>query len=250
VAAAGDVAGADDVKSGAARTAQLIAAARPKAVLALGDLAYDDGTAAEFADLYDPTWGRFKNITVPTPGNHEYASDGKGYFAYFDVKPDHASDICGWRVVSVDQYAGLDQAAAFIRNEGAAAGRRPLLVFWHEPRFSSGSEHGSNPDLQPLWKAAVAAGAAIVLGAHDHDYERFEPMDAGGNPSPSGTVEFVSGTGGHHLRRFGDRAESTSAAALTGTPGVLFLTLRPDGYDWSYRDVRGRTGDSGTRRLP
>ena len=29
-------------------------------VAALGDLAYEDGTAAEFRDCYDPTWGRLK----------------------------------------------------------------------------------------------------------------------------------------------------------------------------------------------
>ena len=39
-------------------------------------------------------------------------------------------------------------------------------------------------------------------------------------------------------------------AATAGTPGALFLTLRTDGYDCSYPDVEGRTGDAGTRELP
>ena len=94
VAAAGDVAGEDDYRTGAARTAKLIAAEQPQRVLALGDLAYSDGTAAEFADYYDPTWGEFKSITAPAPGNHEYGSDGKGYFDYFDVAPNYAFDLC------------------------------------------------------------------------------------------------------------------------------------------------------------
>jgi acid phosphatase type 7 len=238
VAAAGDVADEDDYRTGAARTADLISEADPRLVLALGDLAYEEGTPAEFADAYDPTWGRFKAITAPTPGNHEYESDGKGYYDYFDVAPNYALDECGWHIVSVDKYAGMN----------AAAGDAPLLVFWHEPRFSSGTEHGTNPELQPLWAAAVAAGADIVLNAHDHDYERFEPMDANGEPTGEGPVEFVSGNGGHDPHDLGDR-EPHSAAAVTGTPGVLFLTLRTDGYDWSYRDVEGRTGDAGTRRL-
>lgn len=249
VAAAGDVAHEDDLRTGAARTAELISAARPQLVLALGDLAYEEGTPAEYADAYDPTWGRFKAITAPTPGNHEYESDGKGYFDYFDVAPNHAIDACGWHIVSVDQYDSMSRAAAFIEDEGAAAGDAPLLVFWHEPRFSSGIAHGTNPELQPLWAAAVAAGADIVLNGHDHHYERFEPMDANGQPAVDGTVEFVSGNGGHDPRALGDR-EPGSAAAVAGTPGVLFLTLRADGYDWSYRDVEGRTGDAGTRRLP
>jgi acid phosphatase type 7 len=248
VAAAGDVAGLDDYRTGAERTAELISAARPEAVLALGDLAYEEGTAAEFADAYDSTWGEFKDITAPTPGNHEYRSEGKGYFDYFDVDPNYALDVCRWHVVSVDQYADMRAAAAFIEDEGAAAGDAPLLVFWHEPRFSSGSAHGSNRDLQPLWAAAVAAGADVVLNAHDHNYERFEPMDEHGEPRSDGAVQFVSGNGGHNLRRLGNR-ERNSAAVQAGTPGVLFLTLRTDGYDWSYRDVEGRTGDTGTRRV-
>jgi hypothetical protein len=248
VAAAGDVAGEDDYRTGAARTAELMSSAQPEKVLALGDMAYGDGTAAEYSDYYDPTWGELRSITAPTPGNHEYHSDGKGYFDYFDVTPNYAFDVCGWHVVSVDQYADMSEAADFIEAEGGAAGDMPLLVFWHEPRFSSGSEHGSEPDVQPLWEAAVTAGAEIVLNAHDHDYERFEPLDADGERRSDGTVEFVSGNGGHNLRGIGDR-ESHSAAVVTGTPGVLFLVLRTDGYDWTYRDIEGRTGDAGTRQL-
>jgi acid phosphatase type 7 len=248
VAAAGDVAGEDDLETGAARTAELVSAAEPEMVLALGDLAYPDGTASEFADYYDPTWGAFKDITAPTPGNHEYGSDAKGYYDYFDVEPNYSFDVCGWHMVSVDQYAGMSEAAAFIEEEGAAAGDAPLLVYWHEPRFSSG-RHGTDPELQPLWEAAVEAGAEIVLNGHDHHYERFEPLDEDGEPRPDGTVQFVSGNGGHNLRELEDR-EPHSAAAIAGTPGVLFLTLRADAFDWSYRDVQGRTGDAGTRELP
>src|SRR5919202_6301082 len=41
-------------------------------VLALGDLAYPAGTAKEFDECYDRTWGRFKDRTKPVPGNHDY----------------------------------------------------------------------------------------------------------------------------------------------------------------------------------
>ena len=246
VAAAGDVAGADH-RTGAARTADLIARTRPEKVLALGDLAYPDGTAEDFAEYYHPTWGRFRSITAPTPGNHEYHSDGRGYYDYFDVDPHYGFDVCGWRVVSVDQYAGMAEAAAFIEREGAAAGHTPLLVFWHQPRFSSGA-HGTDPAMQPLWRAAADAGAEIVLSGHDHDYERFDPLDADGRLRDDGTVQFVSGNGGHGLRRLGPR-QPHSAGASAGTPGVLFLTLRADGYDWHYEDVDGAVGDTGTRAV-
>ena len=53
-------------------------------VLTLGDNAYEDGTPQEFANCYAPSWGRYKDRTKPSPGNHEYQSRGaEGYFDYF-----------------------------------------------------------------------------------------------------------------------------------------------------------------------
>jgi transposase len=40
--------------------------------MTLGYNAYEDGTAAEFRDCYDPTWGKYKARTKPSPGNYDY----------------------------------------------------------------------------------------------------------------------------------------------------------------------------------
>ena len=53
-------------------------------VFTLGDNAYFSGTAQEYRECYDRTWGRHKSRTRPVPGNHEYESPGAApYFAYF-----------------------------------------------------------------------------------------------------------------------------------------------------------------------
>jgi hypothetical protein len=215
----------------------------------VGDTAYDEGSPENYADYYDPTWGAFKDTTLPVPGNHEYeTSGGAGFAEYFGQQAllNRSVDMCGWRMVLVNQYAGIEEAASFIAQQ---AGTRPLVVAWHEPRLSSGDEHGTEPDMQPLWEAAATAGASIVLNGHDHDYERFAPLDAEGNPAPDGTREFVVGLGGHHIRDFGD-IEAHSEARFTGTPAVLFLTLRRAGYSWEERAVDGRVMDRGTALLP
>jgi hypothetical protein len=85
--------------------------------------------------------------------------------------------------------SGAAGTASFITHE---AGTRPLVAVWHEPRFSSGDEHGSEPEMQPLWEAAAAAGAPIVLNGHDH--ERFAALDAEGNSVSSGTTEYITGS--------------------------------------------------------
>ncbi len=63
----------------------------PLHILALGDLQYENGSLTRFQRSYGPSWGRFKSITKPVPGNHEYGSGGQdfdadapGYFTYFE----------------------------------------------------------------------------------------------------------------------------------------------------------------------
>ena len=81
VVAAGDTAtcsGTDDEA-----TAKLVGGIEGT-VLTLGDDVYPDGSAQDFEECYEPTWGQFKGRTKPTPGNHEYHTEGaEGYFDYF-----------------------------------------------------------------------------------------------------------------------------------------------------------------------
>jgi hypothetical protein len=74
----------------------------------------------------------------------------------------------------------------------------------------------------------------VVLNGHDHDYERFAPLNPSGQPEPTqGIREFVVGTGGAELRAF-NRIHPTSEVQLAGMNGVLQMTLHPDSYDWQF----------------
>src|SRR5437867_1534954 len=70
---AGDIASCSS--SGDEATAALLDAV-PGTVFAAGDNAYDNGTATEYGACYDPSWGRHKARTRPTPGNHDYHTTG------------------------------------------------------------------------------------------------------------------------------------------------------------------------------
>ena len=67
-------------------TATLVEQQQPAAVLVLGDSQYPTGSLEDFQRIYEPTWGRFKALTWPVPGNHEYKSGAAGYFAYFGAR--------------------------------------------------------------------------------------------------------------------------------------------------------------------
>src|SRR3712207_3086721 len=70
---AGDI--ADCNSTGDEATASLLDTL-PGKVFTLGDNAYENGTDAEFANCYEPSWGRHKTRTYPSAGNHEYNTPG------------------------------------------------------------------------------------------------------------------------------------------------------------------------------
>jgi hypothetical protein len=72
-------------------TANQIANMKPDLVAIVGDLQYQVGQYSDFENSYDLTYGAFKFITRPAPGNHEFYDEhgatgvaGYGYFSYFN----------------------------------------------------------------------------------------------------------------------------------------------------------------------
>lgn len=227
-------------------------------VLALGDNAYENGSAADYRDCYAPSWGVFRDRTWPVPGNHDYQTPGAaGYLGYFGdaVAPDghtwYAFDIGTWRIYALDANCAAlhvcDATAqlAWLGADLAANPRTCVLAAWHQPRFSSG-RHGDDPSQDPLWRLLTAAGADVVLNGHDHMYERFAPLDADGRPSATGMREFVVGTGGRGLYEIHDIQPGSQVRDAT-THGVLVLDLRDGRYDWTLEPAEGSAGftDSG-----
>lgn len=223
-------------------TAQLLDAI-PGTVFTSGDNVYESGTYNEYLNCYDPTWGRHKDRTRPVPGNHEYRTDGAaGYFQYFNnVPPYYAYNLGSWRIYAlnseIDVAAGSAQVL-WLQTELAANPSQCVLAYWHQPRWSSGRKHGSNPDYQALWQILYEAGAELVINSHEHVYERFAEMDASGAPVSQGLREIIAGTGGKELYEF-DTPLPGSEVRDGSTFGVLKLTLRPGSYDWEFIPVGG-----------
>lgn len=245
--AAGDIAQCG--LPGAAQTAELIEKI-PGTVLAVGDLAYPKGTHADFARCYAPTWGRFKSRTLPVPGNHDYQTpNAAGYFDYFGKRAGEAGkgyysvDKGGWHIVAlnsnIDAGANSEQVK-WLRDDLAGNRHTCILAFWHHPRFTSGY-HGNDANTAVLWDMLYEAGASVVIAGHDHDYERFAPLNGKGQRDEKrGIRAFVVGTGGAKLYDFNFRTE-VSEAWNANSWGVLKLELRVDGYDWEFMPAGGGT---------
>ncbi|MGZ8631025.1 MAG: metallophosphoesterase family protein [Actinomycetota bacterium] len=252
VAAAGDIACPPDETCESARaTADLLARIDPEAVLALGDNQYTWGTLAEFEASYDRTWGAFKDLTHPVPGNHEYRTPGgAGYFAYFGALSgppggNYSFDLEGWHLVAINsafEDAITDRQLDWVRADLDGSDGRCELAFWHHPRFSSGAVEGDDPvpELGPLWTLLNEQGVDVVLNGHAHQYERFAPLDADGRlDEATGIREFVVGTGGRTPHGFEEELVTGSEVQLTDVYGVLELVLRPRAYSWGFVSTDG-----------
>jgi len=255
---AGDIADCTNL-AGAEATAKLLEA-NPGTVMALGDLAYPDGTPENFK-CYDRTWGRVKDRTRPAAGNHEFHSSGAAYyFQYFgaaagDPKTGYYSyDLGSWHIVVLNsecaEVGGCEAGSPqekWLRTDLAAHSSGCTLAYFHKPRFSSGLTHGNDPEVGAFWQALYDANAEVILNGHDHDYERFAPQDPNGNADQKrGIREFVVGTGGKNHREFGIRKANSEVRDNTAF-GVLKLTLKTTGYDWKFIPEAGKTfTDSGS----
>ena len=243
---AGDIANGG---SGAEATARLLDNI-PGTVFTAGDNAYPDGTDADYAQKYDPTWGRHKARTRPCPGNHEYHTPGApGYFNYFGASAGpsglgyYSYNLGDWHIISLNSETSMSAGSPqeqWLRADLASNHMDCILAYWHRARFSSGT-HGNQADTQPLWQALYEAGAEIVVVGHDHNYQRFAPQTATGQADPvRGIREFVAGMGGAGHYVFTTPIVNTEAYNVD-TDGVLKLTLGPGTYSWEFVPVAGQT---------
>ncbi len=191
------------------------------AILLLGDDQYECGGLAAYKASFQPAWGRFRPLIRPAPGNHEYETypngtdcsaggAARGYFDFFGAA------------------AHQDTAGHYSFDLGA----------WHFIALDSqcpavgGCRRGSPEET---WlRADLAATKEPCILAY------------WGVPDPNGIREFVVGTGGRSHDGPGTLAANSEIRNFD-TFGVLKLTLRGNGEDWSFIPEPGATfSDSGS----
>jgi calcineurin-like phosphoesterase family protein len=231
-----------------------LAATLPGTIALLGDIAYDDGSATDFANCFDPAWGPLRDRLRPAPGNHEYETPGaSGYYDYFGAAAGprgegwYSYDLGAWHLIALNSECGAivggcegsdSVELAWLAADLAAHPAECTLAYWHHPLYSSG-KHGDDPMTSPLWAALSDGGADLVLQGHDHDYERIAPID--------GIRSFVVGTGGRSLYEWPGSPGPHTEVRNNETYGLLELTLRPTDFSWRFVPAAGGTfTDSGT----
>jgi hypothetical protein len=240
-------------------------------VFTLGDNVYPDGSAPNFSNCYDPTWGAQKSRTWPAVGNHEYYystpedANAKGYFGYFGSRAGEPSKGYytykrgSWRIIVLNSNCSEVGGCGALSPQGIWLDQaltdypaQCTLAYFHHPLFASTG--AASTEVRPFWDILYDHNADVILNGHAHYYERFAPQLPNGTANgSSGIREFVVGTGGAppenpmtSPRAANSVIDSEKSPGVTAY-GVLKLRLSAGSYTWKFLPVAGETfTDSGT----
>ncbi len=235
----------------------LISSWNPNLFLYTGDV-YEKGTETEFLNWYGPSgtrYGTFKSITNPIVGNHEYENGGApGYFNYWSGVPDYYSfDAGGWHFIGLNsnsQLNGFDPGTAqyeWLKSDLKNHQTACTMAYFHHPVLSVGPQ-GDTTAMNNIWKLLATNGVDVVLTGHEHQYQRWHPLDGNFNRvTTGGTVEMVAGGGGHGIQSTVRTDSRVAALADTTTDGfgALRMELSNGSMQYSYVNPGGAVRDSG-----
>lgn len=213
--------------------------------LYLGDI-YETGTPEEWANYYGPSFGRFKSISAPTPGNHEWANRATGYDPYWgSLAPQpnggryYSFDLAGWHIVSLNSETSASATSpqsTWLRQDLARYPGTCTLAFWHKPRYTATANFYGDTNVEGLW-TELANHAVVVLNGHHHNYERIKP--------DRGITQIIAGAGGHLFH-----SVNKSSPLLEAYQDTKYGALRAElGYgrmDYRYVTSDGNVTDSGS----
>jgi hypothetical protein len=251
--------------------------------LLLGDGQHNWGTLEEYQTYYDPYYGRLMDITYPAIGNHDYykSDTAEGFRTYFSERLAqlctdpiglqygyYSFDLGTWHIVSLNSRLGHTWGIPWSPdNPGPAEWQFEWLkkdladhpskkysgtiVYMHHPYYDWETYWTAEwyPDEStwqlPIWELLYANGVDLVLGGHNHNYQRWAPQDPYGNYDPSGIRQIVAGTGGAYLWAFNHPPRPTNlVTAIDSSFGALQLTLYEGSYDIEFVSIDGRILDS------
>lgn len=219
-----------------------------------GDLAYYDGTDAEFQahlfEIYRPALQQV--VCWPAFGNHDgHSADGvAGRGPYFDAfvlptqgegggVPSETESFYSFRhgrvhfisLNSYDEERGPEgRMAQWLRRDLAAAREAVdwIVAFWHHPPYSKGS-HDSDTELPMVemreWIMPILeeGGVDLVVHAHSHTYERSMLID-GAYATPTVARGHILDDGDGHPRGSGEYIKPENIVPRAGLVSVVVGT--------------------------
>lgn len=164
----------------------------------------------------------------------------------------------GWLLVVVNsgvkfKTQNVDAQAAHLAQwiddwRAQHGGHGCVAIAMHTARWSTTFSGYSDNDptwyqgTQPIWAAALAHHADLLLQGHVHAYEEFAKLDLDGNVSSDGVKVFTAGSGGRgQVKNDGSQWPPNNLPLsrrldfhASPADGVLKLALYPGGYGYQF----------------
>lgn len=186
-----------------------------------------------------------------------------GYYSY---------DLGGWHIVALNSQLCMNQmwnVRTYWTNPIKGGGCEPgdpqiawlekdladnadascTLAYFHHPRVAmvTGGTEGQEGKLgnmtnqEDMVQALDEGGVDVILNGHEHNYQRWGPINADLESDPEGFMEFVVGTGGNSYRPLPEENTwpETVQAAQTGSYGLLDMQLNDAGYTYEFKTGMG-----------
>ncbi|HEU5181199.1 MAG TPA: metallophosphoesterase family protein [Candidatus Polarisedimenticolia bacterium] len=250
--------------------------ADPEFVLHAGDLSYaweHPWRWNAFFEMIEPLAAKAPYMTALGNHEHEAPLGLASYLARLELPNNeryYSFDYGSLHVISLDSGEVYgpppDDETEWLVADLERSAHDPLhpwrVVFFHFPPFSSGA-HGSWMDGRKVWSPIFDQfGVSLVIGGHDHLYERTWPVSASGRVSresyddPDSPVYVVTGGGGEKLYTFaGDPPEwsafrAISKETLRVTVAGRYMTISAIRRDGSLLDTFTLRRESGPHLPP
>jgi predicted MPP superfamily phosphohydrolase len=206
-------------------------------VLMMGDNLYGGESPQDFAKKFSDPYKQLLDNKVKfyaTLGNHDlpqevnYANfnmNGKQYYRF--KKGNVAFYSLNSNYMDTKQVQWLEDELSKDNSEWK-------ICFFHHPLYSSAKTHGSDAQLRKVVEPIfIKYEVNVVLGGHDHVYERIKPQ--------KGIYYFVSGAGGK--LRSGDVRQASPLIEKGFDRDLHFMLFEVSG-DQLYFQAISRTGET------
>ncbi len=225
-----------------AATANQIEAMKPNLVAVLGDLQYQVGRYEDFTGSYDKTYGAFKFLQRPSPGNHEFYDRGTpgagakgetgvggyGYFDYFNgfqLNPDGTPVTQSF----TQKFVPGSFTQPVPRQQGQAGDFGTTGNGWYS--YNLGHWHLISLNVE----CAVEPGGCDPSGAWFASGTKWLAQDLAANRGECTLASW-------HQPTF-----SSTASPFTSDSAVMKMRLGPGGYTWDFESsLESSTARTGT----
>lgn len=183
-----------------------IAARNPSMIITTGDNVYYNGTEQDYAKKWDPP-NMFGNLrrrfpVMPSLGNHDTRVSTDPYFARFPELNGaryYSYDAGGVHFVSLNTNESLAPGSPqfeWLKDDLSGSRSDWKVMYFHHPMYS-GFPKDNGPLKGYLAPLIAQYGVDLVFSGHEHNYSRTKPLNE------NGTIEVLTGNGGHTLHPFG-----------------------------------------------